>query len=55
MKKIIFVLLVASLAFSCSIFNRLPDNKADQENVTVEENDGLSYETAIVIASKKRI
>jgi hypothetical protein len=53
MKKIIFLLIISSLLFSCSTTKKLSNETATQESTAnLSENDGSSYEKAIVINEK---
>jgi len=55
MKKTGIFIIIALLAFSCSLFHRYPAIPLTDSSIHLPENDGLSFEKAVVIYERREV
>lgn len=55
MKKAVLFIIIAVLSFSCSLFRKYPDVPLTDSTAEMAENDGLSFEKAVVIFERKEV
>jgi|WetSurMetagenome_2_1015567.scaffolds.fasta_scaffold01168_12 hypothetical protein len=53
MKRGCIFLLVALMTFSCSLFRKYPEAPLTDSSIRLADNDGLTFETAVIIYERK--
>jgi len=53
MKRGLIFMLIALVTCSCSLFRRYPQVPLTDSSIRLADNDGLSFETAVVIFERK--